>query len=163
MTAAKLLDEWRAHIFERDYQHSLLCPSAILDNQTLLDLVSYGPMDAAAATQVLEGRWTLWSLYGDELISFLGTIPSIVYTGTSRKKPVRTSTADEADGSNELPTDLEPLMQAAESYVKVTFEETGWTALADTAVEALSPHVIKGFRCHTYDARGKSTVRKSVL
>lgn len=156
--AARMLDEWRTSVYRRGHINSLLGRCAILDNTLLLDLVSYGPIDAAASTRLLEARWTLWPLYGEELVTHLDSVPR-VYTSL-RKKPSTPATKS----ASQVPADLRPLLKAAQESetgpesVCITLEPTGWTAVGSLHNDAVPPHAITGFVQHVFDRTGKETL-----
>ncbi|KAI0772184.1 P-loop containing nucleoside triphosphate hydrolase protein [Irpex lacteus] len=157
-TAVTLLQAWRIKIFERDHSGSLLCPSAILSNTILLDLASYGPISSETARRVLEARWIWYSVYGDELVEFLKSVPRVYEPLKKNRQPSSNPTPRDP---NILPKALHMLMEAdsANKHVAVTVEPvTGeWIATASTPVQAILPDTILGFKHCTFDAMGNPT------
>ncbi|KAI0806299.1 P-loop containing nucleoside triphosphate hydrolase protein [Irpex lacteus] len=96
IATVRQLMAWRTKIYKMHHTHSLLCPSAILDDNLLLDLSSYGPIGADKLRQVLQPSWLWWEVYGGELLVFLESLPR-VFTPRPKKSTAQPATGGHAE------------------------------------------------------------------
>lgn len=93
LDALAILDQWRETVYMRDHARSQLDPTAILDDDTAVLLVSVGTLTTAQIRGILENSWVWWSRYGTELSDKLTGHP-ITYT------PLKNTAAASSTGIN---------------------------------------------------------------
>ncbi|KAH9939562.1 P-loop containing nucleoside triphosphate hydrolase protein [Amylocystis lapponica] len=71
------LDDWREAVFLRDHQFAQFDATAILDDTTITHLASIGPVSRNALADILKGTWLWWDVYGEELGTFMVSLPTI--------------------------------------------------------------------------------------
>ena len=70
------LEAWRSRVVQRDYPNSYITPSAILEDNLVFDIASYGDIASEVLQEALIARdWTWANIYGDELMELLEKTP----------------------------------------------------------------------------------------
>ena len=69
------LQNWRARVWERDFEDAVFGPSGILKDEILETLASVGPiLRLAELERVVGSQWAWFGKYGDELLAALAEI-----------------------------------------------------------------------------------------
>lgn len=155
------------NVFTRDHAQSLLCPSAILDDNLLEDLSSYGSISSASVRKVLEARWPWWTRYGEELVSYLESIPrrpiAMQKNSRSRARQSTATVAATASSSKHVPKELDDLMTLGEGRLTIDIKNAGTTIVAALPDGANIPRAVTGFCHYVFDDNARSTVYNAGL
>ncbi|KAI0073019.1 hypothetical protein K474DRAFT_1711101 [Panus rudis PR-1116 ss-1] len=111
----KQLKQWRRMVYKRDHARAMYDSKAILDDNLIASLSSYGHMTRATQQQLLADHWIWWDRYSDELARFietLGKIPFIPIPSTKKvdRPPSTACTTSSQAGSQ--PESGEPTLHA---------------------------------------------------
>ncbi|TCD65949.1 hypothetical protein EIP91_001979 [Steccherinum ochraceum] len=115
--AAAALTRWRRAVYKRDHEYAQYGSDAILPQDEIDTLTSYGPLTPVAISQLVASSWVFWEKHGDELVREIGKL-TINYT------PIEKPTSDTTPSKS----------QAADPPLPAPSTSTGATPTSATSV-----------------------------
>ncbi|KAI0675802.1 P-loop containing nucleoside triphosphate hydrolase protein [Trametes maxima] len=72
--AERKLREWRAHVYARNHPYAQYDETAILDDDLINLLSSYGPLSAPQLAERIKDKWAFWEQHNEELTTFIASL-----------------------------------------------------------------------------------------